>query len=126
MPALHIDPADKLISSGLSPARPFTAAEAADAGLDDRWLRRLVGLGLITRPLRGVYLWAGVRDSLELRLECVRYVLPTDCVVTDRTAAWLHGAAMVLAPNDHLVVPRVSAFHLPHHRLSNASTDSGA
>ena len=126
MPARPIDPADKLLSSGLSPTRPFTASEAAEAGLDDRWLRRLVDLGLVTRPLRGVYLWGGVPDSLELRLECVRYVLPSGCVVTDRTAAWLHGAPMALAPNDHLVVPRVSAFHLPHHRLRNGCVDSGA
>ncbi|MCW2786256.1 MAG: hypothetical protein JWP74_2773 [Marmoricola sp.] len=33
---------------------------------------------------------------------------------------------MALAPNDHLVVPRVSAFHLPHHRLENLATDSGS
>ena len=26
----------------------------------------------------------------------------TDCFVVDRTAAWLHGAPMALAPNDHL------------------------
>jgi hypothetical protein len=33
---------------------------------------------------------------------------------------------MALAPNDHLVVPLVSAFHLPHHRLVNSRTASGA
>ena len=126
MPSRPIDPVDKLLASGLPLDRPFDYPAAEAAGVGGRWLRRLVLAGHLNRPLRGVYLPAGVTETLEVRVACVRLVLPPRCVITDRTAAWLHGAPMALAPNDHLVVPPVSAFHLPHHRLANSRTASGA
>lgn len=98
---------------------------ATAAGLDTRRLRRIVDAGLLERPLRGVYYAAALDDSLELRVACLRLVVPEDCVVTDRTAGWLHGAPMALAPNDHLVVPRVFAFQSPGNRLRNTLTASG-
>ncbi len=58
-------------------------------------------------------------------MECVRLVVPPDGVVTDRTAGWLHGTDMVLAPNDHLVVPAMSVFQSPGKRLRNDVTASG-
>lgn len=126
MPARQIDPADRLLASGLALDGPFSSQDATEAGLGARWLRRMVEAGVLTRPLRGVYLPVGVTDCLDVRLASLRLVLPSECVITDRTAGWLHGAPMTLAPNDHLIVPQVSAFHLPHHRLNNATTESGA
>ena len=52
-------------------------------------------------------------------------VVPEDCVVTDRTAAWLWGAPRVLAPGDHLATPAVSVFSPPGHRLRNGLVASG-
>ena len=72
------------------------------------------------RPARGA---AG--DSLELRLACLRLVVPEHAVVTDRTAAWLHGAPMVLEPHAHRQVPRVDLFLLPGGRLRRSVVRSG-
>ena len=52
-------------------------------------------------------------------------MVPDDAVITDRTAGWLHGAPMILAPNDHLRVPPVSIFRSPGYRLRNSATASG-
>lgn len=75
--------------------------------------------------MRGVYHVAGLRDSLELRLECLRLVVPPDAVVTDRTAAWLWGTPHALAPGDHLVVPALSVYRPPGYRLRNKLVASG-
>ena len=52
-------------------------------------------------------------------------MVPESCVVTDRTAGWLWGANMILAPNDHLVVPRAQVFCPPGLRLRNGLVSSG-
>jgi hypothetical protein len=75
--------------------------------------------------MRGVYYGAWLEDTLPLRVECLRLLVPEACVVTDRTAAWLWGAAMVLNPGAHLEVPAVSVFCPPGHRLRNGLVDSG-
>jgi hypothetical protein len=88
-------------------------------------LRALVGRGLVTRPVHGVYAVATVPDTLAFRVRVLKLVVPDSCVVTDRTAGWLWGANMILAPNDHLVTPRVSVFCPPGCRLRRAITASG-
>ena len=56
----------------------------------------------------------------------LRLVVPCDCFVVDRTAAWLHRVPMALAPNDHLGPPPVAMFrHADHGRLRNALARSG-
>lgn len=120
-----VDPLDLLERSGLDLSAPFTTQVAHAAGLEGKHLVRLVALGLLRRPLRGVYYGAHLEDSLGLRVECVRLVVPEDGVVTDRTAGWLHGSAMALAPNDHLAVPAVAVFQSPGRRLRNEVTVSG-
>jgi hypothetical protein len=72
-----------------------------------------------------VYYSAALQETLDLRLRILRLVVPQACVVTDRTAGWLWGANMILAPNDHLTVPRVHVFCPPGHRLRNGLTNSG-
>ena len=81
--------------------------------------------GLLRHPVRGLYVRAEVEDSLSLRIQMLRLVVPRDCVVTDRTAAWLWGAAAALAPGDHLVTPAISVFAPPGRRLRNGLVDSG-
>lgn len=106
--------------------RPFTRAEAAAAGVTRRQLDAWVQVGVLRHPLRGVFHAAQLLDSLDLRLQTLRLMVPEHCVVTDRTAGWLWGANMILAPGDHLVVPRIQVFSsLPGHRLRNELAASG-
>ena len=105
--------------------RPFTTTEARELGVRYVDLRALVGYGLLAHPIRGAYASPAIPDSLELRIAILKLVVPDDCVVTDRTAGWLWGAEKILAPGDHLDVPRVSVFCPPGLRLRNGLTDSG-
>lgn len=91
--------------------RPFTTTEGRDLlGGSKHALQILRRRGLVVSPVRGVHHLAGLDDTLELRLACVRLVAPPDAVVCDRTAGWLLGAPRILAPGDHLVVPAPSLF----------------
>ncbi len=76
-------------------------------------------------PLRGVYYATQLGDTLDVRISCLRLVAPEDAVITDRTAGWLHGAPMILAPGDHLSTPSVSMFLRPGNRLKNGWAKSG-
>ncbi|WP_296603629.1 type IV toxin-antitoxin system AbiEi family antitoxin domain-containing protein [Nocardioides sp.] len=104
---------------------PFTAREAVAEGASYGWLRRWCRAGLLGHPIRGVYHAPDLPDGLSLRLAVLRLVVPPDCVVTDRTAGWLWGANMILAPGDHLVTPAVQVFCPPGYRLRNGLVDSG-
>jgi hypothetical protein len=90
---------------------PFTRAAAQAHGIGSNDLTRLIRLGLVRRLIENVYAVAQLVDSLEVRVAALRLVVPPGAVVTDRTAGWLHGAQNILAPGDHLVVPRLSIFH---------------
>lgn len=89
--------------------RPFRLADP-DVGLNRRHLPWLVEHGFLRPLLHGVYVAGQVEDSVELRADALRRVLVPGGVVTDRTAAWLHGVD-VLLPNEHLEVPPVQVFH---------------
>src|SRR3954470_23148466 len=106
--------------------QPFTRRQAVEAGISDNRLGRLVKLGLLRRPVASVYVAAQAPDTLLLRTAVLALVVPPGSFVCDRTAAWLHGAAMARAPNEHLEVPQVSCFR-PRYagRLRNGVADSG-
>jgi len=104
---------------------PITSAQARELGVGYPQLRALVNQGLVRRPVHGVYAVATLPDTLAFRVSVLKLVVPESCVVTDRTAGWLWGANMILAPNDHLVTPRVSVFCPPGCRLRRAITASG-
>lgn len=89
--------------------RPFRLADR-DVGLERRHLPWLVEHGFIRPLLHGVYVASQTGDSIELRADALRQVLVPGGVVTDRTAAWLHGVD-VLLPNEHLQVPPLQVFH---------------
>jgi hypothetical protein len=106
--------------------RPFTFTQAAAAGIRSTELTRLVRVGLVRRMVPGVYVAAQATDTLELRVEALRLVVPPEAVVTDRTAGWLHGSRMTLAPGDHLLTPPLSVFDRKRGgRLRNDLTSSG-
>lgn len=105
--------------------RPFTRAEARARGVSDRQLAAWTSRGLLVNPMRGLFHAAQLPDGLDLRLSCLALVVPPDAVVTGRTAGWLHGAPMVLAPGDHRQVPAVSVHLTPGNRLRNPMTVSG-
>lgn len=106
--------------------QPFTHASARQAGLGPYDLGRLCQEGHLRRMIKGVYVAAQAPDSIELRAAALRLVAPPDAVVTDRSAGWLHGAEMILAPGDHLAVPPVSVFvNRRGARLRNGITASG-
>jgi hypothetical protein len=105
--------------------RPFTTRWARAQGVDPRRLRSWVQTGHLVSPVHGVLHAAQLADCLELRLACLRLVIPEHAVVTDRTAAWLHGAPMVLEPNSHLEVPRADLFLLPGGRIRRSVARSG-
>ncbi|GCD89830.1 DUF559 domain-containing protein [Nocardioides sp. LS1] len=73
------------------PAHPFTLAALRERGLRPSDVRRGLRRGELSSPLRGVYLRSDVPDTLELRVAAVAQVVTPHHVVTDRTAAWLHG-----------------------------------
>ena len=128
MLSAYIDPGQVLLDTRfpLPLSAPFTLAEARRAGLHPTQVSRLCEAGILRRLLHGVYVVAQIPDSLELRSAALRLVVPSDAVVTDRTAGWLHGAPMVLAPNDHLATPPVSVFlNRKGARLRNGLARSG-
>lgn len=105
---------------------PFTRRSALQHGLQSRELSLLCDQGYLRRLVPGVYVVTQVPDSLTLRAEALRLVVPDDAVVTDRTAAWLHGARTALAPGDHQVLPPVSVFVSRRGaRLRNGLSGSG-
>lgn len=107
--------------------RPFTYRTARrEAGLESRDLQWLTENGFLRRAVKGVYVASQLGDSLALRCACLRLVVPPDAVICDRHAGWLHGAEMVLAPNEHLDLAPVTVF-LPagRGRLRNGLADSG-
>jgi hypothetical protein len=110
----------------LEPNLPFTARQARAAGIPKRILTLLTNEGILRRPIKSVYLATELGDSLRLRAECLRLVVPEDAVIVDRHAGWLHGATMVLRPNEHLDLRPVSMF-LPsgRGRLRNDLAASG-
>lgn len=105
---------------------PFTRQMARDAGITDKRLRGLVASNLLRHPIQNVYLPAQAPDDITTRIAALMLVVPDGCFVVDRTAAWLHGSPMVLAPNDHLRPPKVSMFkHADAGRLRNKLATSG-
>lgn len=105
--------------------RPFTSAQARAEGVASRQLASWVASGLLINPMRGVFHAAQLPGGLDLRLSCLLLVVPDDAVVTDRTAGWVLGAPMILAPGDHLRVPSVSMHQRPGSRLRNPLCSSG-
>ncbi len=108
--------------------RPFTYATARAAGISRRSIADLVQNGLLRRLLRGVYAAAQAPDTQLLRAQAMQLVVPDGCIVTDESAGWLCGAAMILRPGAHLEPPPLTIFAqagADHDRLRNGLVTSG-
>lgn len=104
--------------------RPFTSAQAAEAGISKKVLSRLHRDGLLRRMLRGVHVVAQAPDDLLMRALALALVVPEGAIVVDWTAMWLHTG--MLPFGQHVEVPPVSLFRLPGEgRLRNALCISG-
>ena len=73
------------------PSHPFTLADLRELGVPEARLRRAVKAGEVRRLVRGVFVSAETPASIELFAQAVARVVKPHHVVTDRTAAWLHG-----------------------------------
>jgi hypothetical protein len=73
------------------PDAPFTRADLATLGCTEADLRRSARLGEIHPLLRGVFVPSHLEATLDLRTAAVAKVVRPHHVVTDRTAAWVHG-----------------------------------
>lgn len=88
------------------PPDPFTRADLAELGLTESDLRCGQRAGEIRTVLRGVFVVSTRGDSLELRASALIKAVPPHQVITDRTAAWLHGVD-AHTYGEHDDVPRV-------------------
>ena len=104
--------------------RPFSAAEASRLGVHDSLRRRLVERGLLRPVLRGVFVAAGVPDSLRLRVAALELVVPEHVVVVDRTAAWLHGVDALPRSAIHRM-PSLDVFSTRGSRMRRPGLASG-
>lgn len=107
MPRHPLDPEQLLALCHVDLARPFKIAES---GLTHRQLARLAETGHVRRLLREVYVASAVPDTLGVRAQALALVVPPGGVVTDVSAAWLHGIDLV-PPHDIWAVPDIHAFH---------------
>lgn len=118
-----LDPTPATADSRLPTHRPFTLQQAAAAGVSRSIIARLRKQGLIRAVLRSVYVDASTPDSTELRTAAVALAVHPDCVITDLSAAWLHGARVQPSGDD---LPRVSVFQVPDKtRVRTAATTGG-
>ncbi len=103
---------------------PFTPTTAARLGVSHAQLRRLVARGLVKRVVRGVYAVAQAPEDMLFRARALRLVVSPSAVVTDRTAAWLHGVE-ILPRSARTTAPPISFFQRPGTRARRSGVDSG-
>lgn len=104
--AQWLDPDTQLLSSAfpLSLDLPFRGADAEAVGIRRSLLAEMTAAGLLRRVLRGVFIATQAPDSMRTRAAALRLVIGPNVVVTDRTAAWLHGIP-ILRRGAHLQAP---------------------
>lgn len=83
-------------------ASPFTLADAIREGLN-RW--HLEGSSW-RRLGPGVYVWADLPETPELRIEAARLRLPPVAVISGLTAAWLHGLDVAACEPIDVTIPK--------------------
>jgi uncharacterized protein DUF559 len=92
------------------PDVPFTHDDLRRRDIAPEVLRRALRRGEVRGVVRGVFAVARLPDTLDLRAQAVARVVPPHHVVTDRTAAWMHGVdAHVYAEHDDVPVVEMCA-----------------
>lgn len=104
---------------------PFTKDEAVALGVSSWRVRGLLADGLIRPVLRGVYAASQSNDNISFRAAALAKVIPPSAVITDRTAAWLHGVSILPRTALHQVPP-INCFDTrPGHRTRRPGVGSG-
>lgn len=101
---------------------PFTQSTAAEAWISRAQVRSLVDRGLVRRVLQGVYAPSQAPDSILFRAQALALVVPEHAVITDRTAAWLHGVP-ILERGSHVQAPPLSVCERVDSRVRRAGVD---
>ncbi len=101
------------MSSLINGGRPFHRSRASFVGFTEPALTAAVRAGRLARPLAGVYVDRLVPDGRDLRLSCLRLVLPDHAIVCQRSAAWLSGIDVFAPGEQHHLIPE---YVVPHHR----------
>ncbi len=81
-------------------------------GYPKREIRDLVRAGVLRPVLRGVYVRGDLDDTIGLRCECAARLLPEHCVVSDLSAAWLHGVDCY-SVEERCAIPPLDVVSLP-------------
>jgi hypothetical protein len=101
---------------------PFTTRMVEEAGVGRHRLPALVREGLVRRVLHGVYAASQAPDSIRFRAEALHLVIPECAVITDRTAAWLHGVP-ILERGSHLQAPPICVCETVDSRVRRPAVD---
>jgi hypothetical protein len=101
---------------------PFTAAQARSLGVTRHSLDALLRAGLIRRVLHEVYAVSQAPDDTLMRAKALALVVPEAAVVTDRTAAWLHGVD-ILPRSAVLGPPPLDVAHTEESRVRRPGVD---
>lgn len=110
----------------LPTGRVFTRSEARAEGISDHRIAAAVAAGRLRRPMRSVFVPAELPDSIDLRVQCLRKVMPEGCFAADHTAGWLICGDVILPPNSHQAIPQVAFFRPAEGgRLRNSLCRSG-
>lgn len=104
--------------------RAFTPAQAREWGISDKRLRRQYDAGWVRRILAGVYARVDAPDTMSFRAHAVSLVVPPRAVITDRTAAWLHGVEL-LPRSSREIAPPVQLFYDADTRARRPGVASG-
>ena len=70
---------------------PFTRCQALGAGISKGELASMLRDRAVRRMLHAVYVAADIEDTVHLRVAAVKLVTAPHVVISDRTAAWIHG-----------------------------------
>ncbi|MGB0100946.1 MAG: type IV toxin-antitoxin system AbiEi family antitoxin domain-containing protein [Nocardioides sp.] len=104
--------------------QPFTARQAERLGVPRGQLRRLLQRGLVRRVVQGVYAAAQAPHDLVFRALALHLVVSSSAVVTDRSAAWLHGVDLLPRNARTCAVP-VSVHQRPGTRCRREAAEGG-
>ncbi len=101
---------------------PFTRAQARVLGVSRHAFDALLRAGLVRPLLHEVYAVAQAPDDMLLRAKALALVVPEAAVVTDRTAAWLHGVD-ILPRSAVAVPPPLNVAHTEQSRTRRPGVD---